>query len=243
MTAFSLRLHRLNGGRRNARLLVFLVMCILASVALSSTVHAVIESQMLGGVVLQASGILLALAVLQLGMGTQVWRYHGAEHKVVNAYEARADLRDVAAVEGFSRVHDRCGTNLVPIVFALALLCVPMGQSVLGQAVSLAAAVLVIAVALELFRLVERSPRSPFSRAVLFGGRSLQRVLTTREPYSEHLDLASRALLKVLEAESARPAGSRPHPGPGAISTKADAHEHIRPPECDPCSPAVTAAT
>jgi uncharacterized protein YqhQ len=114
----------------------------------------------------------------------------------------------VAAVKGFSRVHDRCGTNLVPIVFALALLCLPMGQRVLGQAVSLAAAVMVIAVALELFRLVERSPRSPFSHAVLFGGRSLQRLLTTREPCAEHLDLASRALLKVLEAESTRPAGS-----------------------------------
>ena len=62
---------------------------------------------------------------------------------------------------------------------------------------------LMVAVALELFRLIERSPRSPFSRAVLFAGRTLQRVLTTREPRSEHLDLASRALLGVIEAESA----------------------------------------
>ena len=106
-------------------------------------------------------------------------------------------------MKDFSRIHDRCGTNLVPIVFALALLCLPMGHSALGQAASLAAAVLVIAIALEVFRLVERSPRSPLGRAVLFGGKSLQRVLTTREPCSEHLDLASRALLKVLEAESA----------------------------------------
>jgi uncharacterized protein YqhQ len=203
MTAFSLRLHRLNGGRRSARLLVFLVMCVLASVALSSAVHALIQSQTLGGVVLQVSGMLLALAVLQLGMGTQVWRYHGAEHKVVNAYEARADLRDVVAVNGFSRVHDRCGTNLVPIVFALALLCLPLSTGVLGQAISLAAAVLVIALALELFRLVERAPQSPFSRAVLFGGRTLQRVMTTREPRADHLDVASRALREVLEAESA----------------------------------------
>ena len=109
----------------------------------------------------------------------------------------------MTALKGFSRIHDRCGTNLVPIVFALALLCLPMGDSALGQALSLVAAVLVIAVALELFRLVERSPRSPLSRAVLFGGKTLQRVLTTREPCSEHLDLASRALLEVLEAESA----------------------------------------
>ena len=203
MAAFSVRLHRLNGGRRTARLLLFLAVCILASVALSSAVHALIASELLGGVVLQASGMVLALVVLQLGMGTQVWRYHGAEHKVVNAYEARADLRDVAAVKGFSRIHDRCGTNLVPIVFALALVCLAFGNSALGQALSLVAAVVVIAVALELFRLVERAPRSPLSRAVLFGGRTLQRVLTTREPRAEHLDLARRALRAVLEAESA----------------------------------------
>lgn len=203
MTAFSLRLHRLNGGRRSARLLVYLAICILASVVLSSAVHALIDSQMLAGVALQAAGMLLALAVLQLGMGTEVWRYHGAEHKVVNAYEAGADLRDEAAVKDFSRIHDRCGTNLVVIVFALALLCLLLGNSALGQALSLFAAVLVIAVALELFRLIERWPRSPFSRAALFGGRTLQRVLTTREPRSEHLDLASKALLEVLESESA----------------------------------------
>ena len=204
MTALSLRLHRLNGGRRSARLLVFLVICVLASVALSSAVHALVGSQMLAGLVMQTSGMLLALAVLQVGMGSEVWRYHGAEHKVVNAYEARVDLRDVAAVKGFSRIHDRCGTNLVAIVFALALLCLPMGTSALAQALSLVAAVLVIAVALELFRLIERSPHAPFSRVVLLGGRTLQRLLTTREPRAEHLHLASRALLEVIEAESGK---------------------------------------
>jgi uncharacterized protein YqhQ len=203
MTALSLRLHRLNGRRRTTRLLVCLAVCILASVALSSAVHALIADPLLGGVVLQASGILMALAVLQLGMGAQVWRYHGAEHKVVNAYEAGADLNDVAALTRYSRIHDRCGTNLVVIVVALALLCLPLGSSAAGQALSLVAAVVLIAVALELFRLIERSPRSPFSRAVLFGGRTLQRVLTTREPRTEHLDLATRALLEVLAAESA----------------------------------------
>ena len=204
MTAFSLRLHRLNGRRRTTRLFVCLVICILASVALSSAVHALIPSEMLGGVLLQVLGVLLALAVLQVGMGTEVWRYHGAEHKAVNAYEARADLRDVTAVQSFSRIHDRCGTNLVAIVLVLALLCLPLGASALGQALSLVVGVLVIAVALELFRLIERAPRSPFSRAVLFGGRTLQRVLTTREPRPEHLALAGKALLGVVEAESAR---------------------------------------
>ena len=186
------------------RLLVCLVICILASIALSSAIHALVDNQMLGGVVMQAVGMLLALAVLQWGMGSEVWRYHGAEHKVVNAYEAQADLRDVTAVTSFGPDHDRCGTNLVAIVFALALLCVPMGASALAQVLSLFTAVGVVAIALELFRLVERSPRAPLSRVVLLGGRMLQRLLTTREPRPEHLHLASRALLEVIAAESGR---------------------------------------
>lgn len=202
MVVFSMRLHRLNGSRRNTRLLLWLAVCVLASVALSSALHGLIDNQALDGVALQAVGILLALTVLQLGMGTEVWRYHGAEHKAVNAYEARADLHDAKAVDGFSRIHDRCGTNLVVIVFALALLYVPMGQGFLGQVLSLVAAVVMIAVALELFRLIERWPRSLVSRAVLFGGKALQRVLTTRDPRPEHLDLACTALLRVIEMES-----------------------------------------
>ena len=219
MTAFSLRLHRHNGSRRTTRLLVCLVICIVASVALNSVIHALIPSELLGGVLLQVLGVLLALAVLQVGMGTEVWRYHGAEHKAVNAYEARADLRDVAAVQTFSRIHDRCGTNLVAIVVVLALVCLPLGASALGQALSLVAAVVVIAVALELFRLIERAPRSPFSRVVLFSGRTLQRALTTREPRPEHLELAGTALLEVVEAESAR---LRQDVAPGAVAVTAD---------------------
>ena len=77
-----------------------------------------------------------------------------------------------------------------------------------------------VAVALELFRLIERSPRSPFSRAVLFFGRTLQRVLTTREPRSEHLDLASRALLGVVEAESVSLHQGKVQPRPGNQPTR-----------------------
>jgi uncharacterized protein YqhQ len=77
-----------------------------------------------------------------------------------------------------------------------------------------------VAVALELFRLIERSPRSPFSRAVLFAGRTLQRVLMTREPRSEHLDLASRALLGVIEAVSVSLHQGKVQPRPGNQPTR-----------------------
>ena len=43
----------------------------------------------------------------------------------------------------------------------------------------------------------------------------LQRVLTTREPRAEHLDLASMALLGVIEAESASLHYGKVQPRPG----------------------------
>jgi uncharacterized protein YqhQ len=202
MLALSAHLHRLNGARRTGRLLLWLAVLVAASVGISTLLEGFIHQEYVAGVILQAAGLLLALAVLQLGMGTEVWRYHGAEHKAVNAYEAGAALDDPAAVGAFSRIHDRCGTNLVAVVVPLSLLLVPLGQGALGELVSLPAAVLCIAAALELFRLLQRRPRWLLSRAVLAAGRGLQRALTTRDPGPEHLALACAALVRVVELES-----------------------------------------
>jgi uncharacterized protein YqhQ len=154
---------------------------------------------------MQAMGVLLALVVLRLGMGAEVWRYHGAEHKAVNAYEGGADLADTASVGAFSRIHDRCGTNLLAIVLLLALFFVPAWQGWLGELASLAAGVACVAAALELFRLIQRRPRHLVSRAVLSVGRALQRVVTTRDPRPDQLALACAALVRVVELESVAP--------------------------------------
>jgi uncharacterized protein YqhQ len=203
MLVLSAHLHRLNGVRRTGRLLLWLALLVAASAGLSFVIQALVHQQLLAGVVLQVFGLLLALAVLQLGMGGEVWRYHGAEHKAVNAYEGGADLDDAAAVGAFSRIHDRCGTNLVAVVVPLSLLLVPLGQGTIGQIVSPVAAVLCIAGSLELFLLLQRHPRWALSRAVLTAGRALQRAVTTRDPRPEHLELACAALVRVVELESA----------------------------------------
>jgi uncharacterized protein YqhQ len=100
-------------------------------------------------------------------------------------------------------VHDRCGTNLAIIALFLTLASYLVLQSlplVLGGIVAL----LVIAVSLEFFRLIVRRPASRASRALLSGGRALQRSVTTAEPGPEHLALACSALRCVLELEAAR---------------------------------------
>jgi uncharacterized protein YqhQ len=202
MLALSVRLHRRNGRLRSARLLLWLVVLVVASALAGPFMYAHVRPPLLADATMQALGVLLALVVLRLGMGAEVWRFHGAEHMAVNAYEGGADLTDVAAVGAFSRIHDRCGTNLIAIVLLLVLLLVPAWQGWLGELASLAVTVACVAAALEIFRLIQRRPRLLISRAALSVGRALQRVVTTRDPRPDQLALACAALVRVVELES-----------------------------------------
>lgn len=197
-------LHRRNGLRRAARFLGFLAAAFGLDLGFSYLIpyliHDYLAANMVGAVVVFALGI----AAMRLGLGKAIWRYHGAEHKAVNAYEGGGDLCDLRAVARFSRVHDRCGTNLVVIALLATLLSYVVVLSLpfwLGGIYSL----FVIAVALEFFRFIGRRPRSRFSRVFLAGGRVLQRAVTTAEPAPEHLKLACAALQRVLELEASEP--------------------------------------
>ena len=51
----------------------------------------------------------------------RVFEYHGAEHKVINGYEAGSELT-VDAVAAHSRFHPRCGTSFIVIVMLTGIL-------------------------------------------------------------------------------------------------------------------------
>jgi uncharacterized protein YqhQ len=203
MIALSLHLHRLNGFRRGTQLALWLALCFLAELGLGLVLPLLIANVVAANVVLAVLSLGVGLAALREGMGRSVWCYHGAEHKAVNAYEAATDLRDIPAVMGHSRIHDRCGTNLVVIMFLLLLLgYLPVAGATASDVFGVLYGVVAIVLSLEFFRLVTRSPRSRTSRIVLSGGRALQRVLTTREPELGHVELACAALRRVLDLES-----------------------------------------
>ncbi len=142
--------------------------------------------------------ILLQLVALRLVLPAAMWRYHGAEHKAVAAHEAGVDVDDVDAVLGFSRVHTRCGTNVVAILLLLAT--IPIHVHI---AASLAIWVVLLAAAVELVSAAARTPLRPVSRAVLAGGRLLQRYVTTSEPTHAEQAVACRALAACLAAHDA----------------------------------------
>ncbi|MCL1941310.1 MAG: DUF1385 domain-containing protein, partial [Synergistaceae bacterium] len=52
----------------------------------------------------------------------QVFRYHGAEHKTINAYESGAAELTPDEVEKHSRIHPRCGTSFLLVVIVVSII-------------------------------------------------------------------------------------------------------------------------
>ena len=140
----------------------------------------------------------VVLACMRLATQPSLWRFHGAEHKAVAAHERRMDLLDTDAVMACPRVHDRCGTNLV-VLLAMASVAMATVPGVLQVPLFL----LTLGVAVELMSAAARFPRFFGSRALLAGGRALQRFVTTAEPTAAEQAVACRALTAALSTHAA----------------------------------------
>lgn len=137
--------------------------------------------------------VAMQLVALRVVMPPSMWRFHGAEHKAVAAYEQGIDLEDVDAVLATSRVHDRCGTNVVAVLVLGCLL--PLPSSGAWSALTF---LVIFATSVEIVSMAARRPRSVFGRAVLSGGHLLQRWVTTAEPTREEQAVGVKALQACL---------------------------------------------
>jgi len=131
----------------------------------------------------------LTLAVLRLATPRALWRYHGAEHKAVAAHEHGVPMDDTASVLRCSRVHDRCGTNLVFLMLLFGVLFADV-----PGVVQVPAFLGSLAVSAELVGAAASRPRARRSRLLLVGGRLVQRLVTTAEPTPAEQAVACRAL-------------------------------------------------
>jgi uncharacterized protein YqhQ len=146
------------------------------------------------GVVALVVPWVITLAVLRLATPGSLWRYHGAEHKAVSAHEAGIDLSDTTAVLGASRIHNRCGTNLVFLMLLLALAL----HGVVGGWLQGPMFVALLGVSAEVVTLAANRPRWMASRALLWGGRAIQRWVTTAEPTAAEQAVGCQALMAAL---------------------------------------------
>ncbi|MEW6274996.1 MAG: DUF1385 domain-containing protein [Bacillota bacterium] len=133
----------------------------------------------------------------------RVFEYHGAEHKVINAYEAKETLT-VKNVQKYSTFHPRCGTSflLIVLVFSIFLFSLlPAGSALWWRIASRILILPVLAgLAYEMLKLSARYPGFVLSRLFIIPGRWLQ-GLTTGQPGDDQVEVAIRALTAVLQKE------------------------------------------
>jgi len=134
----------------------------------------------------------------------RVFAYHGAEHKVVNAYEAGVPL-EVESVKNYSTAHARCGTAFLFIVLIVAIFVFALvGQPTLWiRILSRIALIPVIAViSYEIMKFGAGHINNKIVRVLLAPGLLLQSI-TTREPDDSQIEAAISALNEVIEIDQA----------------------------------------
>ncbi len=132
----------------------------------------------------------------------RVFAYHGAEHKVINAYDAGVPL-DLESIKNYSTAHARCGTAFLFIVLIVAIFVFALvGQPTLWiRIVSRIALIPVIAaISYEIMKFGAAHIDNKLVRILLAPGLLLQ-SMTTREPDDGQIEAAISALNEVIEID------------------------------------------
>lgn len=133
----------------------------------------------------------------------RIFKYHGAEHKVIHAYEEGRNLT-LDNVKNYSPLHPRCGTSFLMIVMAVSILVfsfIPQYWPFLHKFISRIILIPLIAgFSFEFLKFSARWKSNPIMHMMIMPGLFLQR-LTTREPDDAQLEVALMALTEVLKSE------------------------------------------
>jgi uncharacterized protein YqhQ len=129
----------------------------------------------------------------------RIFQYHGAEHKVVNAYERKAGLSP-ETVKAHSSLHPRCGTSFLLFVMVISIAVfslIPHDSSLPIKALMRLVLLPAIAgISYETLRLTAKRAQSPVFKALVAPGMLLQR-LTTREPDLPQIEVAIASFLRI----------------------------------------------
>jgi uncharacterized protein YqhQ len=141
----------------------------------------------------------------------QLFRYHGAEHKSVFAFELKAQLVP-DSVKNFSRFHPRCGTSFLLIVVFVAILSFSLLDAILLKILgSLTLPVRLLThlpfipvvggLAYEIIKFSAKHSTKWWGKILIAPGLWLQKI-TTKEPNLAQIEVALVALRCALGQEN-----------------------------------------
>ncbi|HZG60477.1 MAG TPA: DUF1385 domain-containing protein [Anoxybacillus sp.] len=132
----------------------------------------------------------------------RVFQYHGAEHKVINAFENNEPLT-VESVQKQSRLHYRCGSSFIlftVIVGVFVYMAVPTEPLWLRVVNRLALIPVVLGISFEVLQLTNKLRDIPILRWFGYPGLWLQ-LLTTKEPTNDQVEVAIASFKELLRLE------------------------------------------
>ena len=128
----------------------------------------------------------------------RVFKYHGAEHTVINAYEAGVEM-NVTNAKKHSRLHPRCGTSFLFIVLLISILLFSLMSSQ-DFATRLSYRIILIpviaSISYELLKISDRYKKSKIMKILTIPGMGIQ-YLTTRKPDEDMIAVALKAVQEV----------------------------------------------
>jgi uncharacterized protein YqhQ len=170
--------------------------------------------------------LLYLLAISRMKDIHRVFMYHGAEHKVVFAWEEQGPLT-VEVARAKSRLHPRCGTSFLLFVLLVAIVLFAFIPKTAPFAIKFGGRLLlmplVAGLSYEVLRLTARLRRLPLFAAMVAPGLALQKI-TTQEPTDDMLEVAIVALEEALREDGLLPeAETTAEPGAAAPAELAGA--------------------
>lgn len=166
----------------------------------NQTLHTLIE-----GVI----KIILLLTYLwiisQTPMIKRLFQYHGAEHKVISAYEAGEELTP-ANVQKYSRLHYRCGSSFIilTVIVGVIIYSLPIfSWDNVWERMYIRVLLLpvVIGVSFELLRFTNSVRDIPVLRYLGYPGLWLQ-LLTTKEPSDDQVEVSIASFNRMREIDA-----------------------------------------
>lgn len=140
------------------------------------------------------AGIFLGYLWL-IGLSKEVQRlfqYHGAEHKVVNCYEAEGKV-EMGMIKKYQTLHPRCGTAFIFLVLILSIIVFSFLEvGWLRLLWKLLLIPVIAGVSYEILKLGDRFKGNFLVRALVWPGLRLQKM-TTREPSRRQIEVAVKA--------------------------------------------------
>jgi uncharacterized protein YqhQ len=127
----------------------------------------------------------------------RLFQYHGAEHKVINCYEAKKKIT-IKNVKKFTTLHPRCGTSFIFIVLIISVILFSFLEvGWLRILWKLLLIPVVAGISYELLKLSNKFKGNFLIKALIWPGLMLQKV-TTKEPDNKQIEVSIKAFDKAV---------------------------------------------